>query len=80
MAVRRGEEAEAHVKGGCFDGFELEEALVGASEGGAGGAEVVGCGGGGGGWWGGGGGEVFDAPEEDFVFVGAFGEDEVVVE
>ena len=73
------EEREPDVEAGCFLAFEFEEALVAVSESGAGRSEGVGCGGRGGGRWGGGGGEAFDAPEDDFVGVGAFGEDEIVV-
>ena len=54
--------------------------MVGSAEGGTGGGEFVGCGCEGGVGWGIGGREVFDAPEEDGGFVGAFGEDEVGVE
>ena len=70
-------------------GVELQQALEAAAPGGAGAAGVVGGGGGGGGGGDrgrggrgrrGGAGEVVDAPEEELVFFGRAGEDEVVVE
>ena len=73
------EEREADVKAGGFFTFELQETLVTAAESGTCRREGVSGWGGGGGRWRAVRGEIFDAPEDDFVGVGAFREDEVIV-
>ena len=72
-------EREADVEARRLFAVEFEQALVAAAEGGAGRGEGVGGRSGGGGRGGVVGGEAFDAPEDDHVGVGAFGEDEIVV-